>query len=59
MELRPSAEESQGFGGIVEVVPGVDVSVYAPGLRNSYDLVYASNGIIYATENDANTSFGR
>lgn len=51
-------EESQGFGGIVEVVPGVDVSVYAPGLRNSYDLVYATNGIIYATENDANTSFG-
>ena len=54
----PNPEESQGFGGIAEVVPGVDVSVYAPGLRNSYDLVYATNGIIYATENDANTSFG-
>ena len=51
-------EQSQGFGGIVDVVPGVDVSVYAPGLRNSYDLVYATNGIIYATENDANTAFG-
>ena len=51
-------EESQGFGGIAEVVPGVDVSVYAPGLRNSYDLVYATNGIIYASENDANPVFG-
>ena len=51
-------EESQGFGGLVEVVPGVDVTVYAPGFRNAYDLVYASNGIVYATENDANTSFG-
>ena len=51
-------EQSQGFGGIVDVVPGVDVSVYAPGLRNSYDLIYATSGIIYATENDANTAFG-
>lgn len=53
-------EESQGFGGIVEILnpDQLDVSVYAPGLRNSYDLVYATNGTIYATENDANTSFG-
>lgn len=51
-------EESQGFGGIVEVVPGVDVSVYASGLRNPYDLVYATNGIVYATENSANGGFG-
>ena len=52
-------EESQGFGGIVEVVPGVDVSVYASGLRNPYDLVYATNGIVYATENSANGGFGQ
>ncbi len=51
-------EESQGFGGIVDVVPGVDVSVYASGLRNPYDLVYATNGIIYSTENSANGGFG-
>ncbi len=51
-------EQSQGFGGIVDLVPGVDVSVYAPGLRNSYDLIHATNGMIYATENDANTAFG-
>ena len=51
-------EQSQGFGGIAEVVPGVDVSVYAPGVRNSYDIVYATNGIIYASENNANRNFG-
>ena len=49
---------SQGFGGIVDVVPGTDVSVYASGLRNSYDLVYSTKGILYATENDANSGFG-
>ena len=51
-------EESQGFGGIVKVAPGVDVSVYASGLRNPYDLVYTTDGIIYATENGANGGFG-
>ena len=51
-------EQSQGFGGIFDVVPGVDVSVYASGLRNPYDLVYATNGIVYATENSANGGFG-
>jgi glucose/arabinose dehydrogenase len=51
-------EESQGFGGIVSVAPGVDVSVYAAGLRNPYDLVYTTRGIIYATENGANAGFG-
>ncbi|MGB5635789.1 MAG: carbohydrate-binding protein [Waterburya sp.] len=54
----PNPEQSQGFGGIVNVAPGVDVSVYAPGLRNPYDLVFATNGTVYATENDANSSFG-
>ena len=49
---------SQGFGGIVDVVPGTDVSVYAPGLRNPYDLVYSTRGIVYATENNANSGFG-
>ena len=49
---------SQGFGGIVDIVPGTDVSVYAPGLRNPYDLVYSTRGIVYATENNANSGFG-
>jgi glucose/arabinose dehydrogenase len=30
---------------------GGDVTVYAPGLRNPYDLVLHSNGHIYATDN--------
>ncbi len=51
-------EKSQGFGGIVDVVDGVDVSVYASGFRNSFDLVYTTKGIIYATENGANQGFG-
>ena len=34
----------------VEQVSG-DVSVFASGLRNSYDLVVHSNGLIYATDN--------
>ncbi|MEL6493789.1 MAG: carbohydrate-binding protein [Cyanobacteria bacterium J06623_7] len=50
--------DSQGFGGVVDVVDGVDVSIYASGLRNPYDLVYATNGNIYATENGANSNFG-
>ena len=56
--LQVDPVTSQGFGGIVDVAPGVDVSVYAPGLRNSYDLVYSTKGILYATENDANSGFG-
>ena len=56
LQVDPLA--SQGFGGIVDVAPGVDVSIYASGLRNSYDLVYSTKGILYATENDANSGFG-
>jgi|GEM_PF-2314351 len=55
-EFNPA--DSQGFGGDVNVVPGVDVSIYASGLRNAFDLVYATNGNIYATENGANSNFG-
>ena len=36
----------------VDLVSG-DVSVVAPGLRNPYDLVLHSNGLIYATDNGA------
>ncbi|MCH8064227.1 MAG: PQQ-dependent sugar dehydrogenase [Chloroflexi bacterium] len=36
----------------VDLISG-DVAVYAPGLRNAYDLVLHSNGHIYATENGA------
>ena len=53
----------QGFDGAVTYTPagpptsddvdqtGGDVAVYAPGLRNPFDLVIHSNGLIYATDN--------
>ncbi|QUY44821.1 carbohydrate-binding domain-containing protein [Acaryochloris marina] len=50
--------DSQFWGGYVDVVPGVDVSVYASGLRNPYDLVFTTQGLLYATENNANGGFG-
>ncbi|MEL7509558.1 MAG: carbohydrate-binding domain-containing protein [Cyanobacteria bacterium J06554_1] len=50
--------DSQFWGGYVDVVPGVDVSVYASGLRNPYDQVFTTGGEIYATENNANGGFG-
>lgn len=36
----------------VDLISG-DVEVFAPGLRNSYDLVFHSNGLLYATDNGA------
>ncbi|BAY25920.1 peptidase-like protein [Calothrix sp. NIES-2100] len=52
------AEDHQLNGGVADVVPGVDVSVYASGLRNSFDLVYTTKGKLYATDNGANAGFG-
>jgi glucose/arabinose dehydrogenase len=37
---------------------GGDVSIYAAGLRNPYDLVFHSNGKLYATDNGANAGYG-
>jgi N-acetylneuraminic acid mutarotase/glucose/arabinose dehydrogenase len=48
----------QGFGDVVEVAPGVDVSVQAAGLRNSFDLAYTTWGMLYATDNGPNTTWG-
>jgi len=47
----------QRDGEIVDLVTG-DVSVLAPGLRNAYDLVLATSGLIYATDNGPNGGFG-
>ena len=33
------------------------VEVYASGLRNPFDLLWHSNGFLYATDNDANPNF--
>jgi glucose/arabinose dehydrogenase len=37
----------------VNQVGGTDLSVFAPGTRNPYDLVVHSNGYVYATDNGA------
>jgi glucose/arabinose dehydrogenase len=56
---------AQGFNGTITYSPstpptndnvnqtGGDVSVFAAGTRNPYDLVVHSNGLIYATDNGA------
>ena len=59
----------QGFDGTIEYSPlntysdtvdqtRGDVSVYAPGFRNPYDLVWHSNGRLYATDNGPNAGYG-
>ena len=37
---------------------GGDVSVYAPGFRNPYDLIFHSNGFLYETDNGPNQGYG-
>jgi glucose/arabinose dehydrogenase len=48
----------QRDGQIVDVIDGVDVSVYAHGIRNAFDLVYTTEYRIYATDNGPNATFG-
>lgn len=45
------------YSSTVDQVSG-DVSVYASGLRNPYDLVWHSNGKLYATDNGPNAGLG-
>ena len=41
-----------------DVAPGVHVSSFAHGLRNGFDLVLATSGSIYGTDNGPNYGFG-
>lgn len=50
--------DDQVFGEQVDVAPGLDIEVYAPGFRNSLDMVLHTNGYIYSTDNGANAGFG-
>ncbi|MEQ8768500.1 MAG: malectin domain-containing carbohydrate-binding protein [Planctomycetota bacterium] len=50
--------DDQSFGHLVDVAPGVDVEVFAPGVRNPFDLVYTTKERIYATDNGPNAAFG-
>jgi len=48
----------QRFGEDVDVAPGVDVEVFAAGLRNPYGLVYTTRSRLYSTDNGPNLGFG-
>ncbi len=48
----------QVFGDIVDVAPGVDVEVFAPGVRNTYGLIFTTKGMLYGVDNGPNVSFG-
>lgn len=50
-------DDDQRDGELVDQVGG-DVSVRAAGTRNPFDLVLATSGHLYATDNGPNTSFG-
>lgn len=48
----------QVFGQEVDVAPGVDISVFTPGLRNVFDIVWSTRGLLYGNENGPNLTFG-
>ena len=48
----------QVYGGIVDVVPDTDVSVYVPGLRNCWDIVWTTREMLYGSDNGADPTFG-
>jgi|GEM_PF-1920622 len=49
-----------GNGGLNQAIllPDSPVQVYSPGYRNAYDVIIASTGKIYATNNGGNTGWG-
>ncbi len=52
----PSTDQVSGH--LAGVVAGVDVSVFAPGMRNSFDLVYTTAGRLYNTDNGGDPGLG-
>jgi hypothetical protein len=48
----------QRAGHLVRVKAGVDISVFSSGYRNCYDLVLATNGEWYTTDNGPNVGNG-
>ena len=53
-----AASDDQVDGGIVDVAPGVDVEVYASGLRNPFGITLSTRGVAYTTDNGPNIGFG-
>jgi glucose/arabinose dehydrogenase len=54
----PFSSMDQRAGGQVSVAPGADVTVFAAGLRNSFDLLLTTWGRIYATDNGPDSGYG-
>jgi len=48
----------QVFGDSVRVAQGVDIDIFASGLRNHLDMVYTTDARLYATDNGPNIGFG-
>jgi len=48
----------QVYGDRVDVAPGVDVSVYAAGMRNPFNIVWTTRGKLYGVDNGMNANFG-
>lgn len=44
--------------GVANQTGGFDVEVFAPGMRNPFDIVAHSNGYLYGSDNGANDTFG-
>jgi len=57
-ETAPSGFDAndQVYGELVNVVSGVDVSVFASGQRNPFDIVWTTQDKLYGTDNGANAS---
>ena len=53
-----AANNDQVQGDIVGVAAGVDVTIFAPGMRNSFDLVYTSLERVYNTDNGGDVNLG-
>ena len=50
--------DDQRYAENAVLAPGVDIEVFAPGLRNPFDLVVHTSGAIYATDNGPNVNYG-
>jgi len=48
----------QVFGDIVDVAPGSDVSVYASGFRNVFEVLLTTTGRLYGFDNGPNNGLG-
>ncbi|MFT7463822.1 MAG: glucose/arabinose dehydrogenase, partial [Pseudohongiellaceae bacterium] len=56
--LSGTPNNDQLFGDIVDVAPGVDISVYAPGVRNPFEVLLSTTGRLYAFDNGPNNGNG-